>query len=147
MRRLESMEPQYNIEKIFSKMAKLLPMLAKRYYGLEEFEPVIPQVVEYYFEGFNELYKDGDWFAFNVNRSESKELGVPVGTYFKRDQIAPGHPELTTLHEANHAMQDAAGLADDMHHYIPWFDEGFADAIGRMMLYRATGDESLLGKN
>ncbi len=144
--RLEVMEPTYNIEKIFSTMAELLPMLAKQYYGIENFEPVIPQVVEYYFEGFNELYRDGDWFAFNVNRAESKELGVPVGTYFKRDQIAPGHPELTTLHEANHAMQDAAGLADTMHHYIPWFDEGFADAIGRMMLYRATKNDGLLAK-
>jgi hypothetical protein len=146
MDRLSSMEPKYRIEKIFSKMSESLPMLAKKYYGLDEFEPVIPQVVEYYFEGFNELYKDGDWFAFNVNRAESKELGVPIGTYFKRDQIAPGHPELTTLHEANHAMQDAAGLADAGHHYIPWFDEGFADAIGRMMLYRVTEDETLLGK-
>ncbi len=144
--RVAAMSPDYDIEGVFGRMADVLPALANRYYGVEGFEPVQPQVVEYFFEGYNDLYKDGDWFAFNVNAAESRELGVPIGTYFKRDQIAPGHPELTTLHEANHAMQEAVGLPEAFHHYIPWLDEGFADALGRIMLFRATEDEALLAK-
>lgn len=144
--RLSAMQPQYDIEGCFDKMMAAIPQMAKRYYGLENFEAPRPKIVEYFFEGYNELYKDGDWFAFNVNSHEAKEMNVPIGTYFKRSQVSPGHPEFTTLHEANHAMQDAAGIYPDFHHYVPWFDEGFADALGRMMLYRATNDESLLFK-
>ena len=50
------------------------------------------------------------------------------------------------MHEANHAMQERTSAPEGVHHYVPWMDEGFADAFGRMMLFRATGDESLLAK-
>ncbi len=144
--RLERMSPDYDIESVFTRMMAAAPAMAKRYYGIDDFSVPHPKVVEYFFEGYNDLYKDGDWFAFNVNSAEAKELDVPIGIYFKRDQVSPGHPELTTLHEANHAMQDAAGLAAAGHHYIPWMDEGFADALGRCMLARATEDWELIAK-
>lgn len=144
--RLSSMQPEYDIESIFDRMMEAVPAMAKRYYGLENFEAPRPKVVEYYFEGIRDLYRDADWFAFNVNHAESREMDVPVGTYFKRDQVAPGMPEYVALHEANHAMQDACYLAGDLHYYIPWFDEGMADAFGRIMLFRATHDETLLAK-
>ncbi len=127
-------------------MSAHLPALAKRYYGVEEFVPVTPQIVEYYFEGYNELYRNADWFAFNVNEAESRELGVAVGTYFKRDQVSPGIPEFTVMHEANHAMQERAAVPAGVHHYVPWLDEGLADIFGRMMLFAATEDERLLRK-
>jgi hypothetical protein len=142
--RLSKMEPDYDIESVFDRMMEAAPAMAKRYYGLDEFEAPRPKVLEYYFEGFSELYKDGDWFAFNVNHSESKEMNVPIGTYFKRDQVTPGHPELVSMHEANHAMQERAFLSKDGHHYVPWLDEGMADAFARMMLVRATGDWKLM---
>lgn len=144
--RLKVMNPEYDIDAVFDRLATSFPILAKRYYGLTEFEAPRPNVVEYYFEGHNELYKDGDWYAFNVNTFESKELGVPYGTYFKRDQISPGHPEYVAMHEVNHVMQEKVGLYSGFHHYIPWMEEGFADILGKMMLMRATDDESLLKK-
>lgn len=145
-KRLAAMPAQYDIEAVFDRMMEASPGLARRYYGLEDFHAPRPRVVEYYFEGHTDAYRDGDWFAFNVNRAESREMGVPVGIYFKRDQVSPGLPEFAALHEANHAMQEAAYLSGDLHYYIPWMDEGFADAFGRMMLFRATGDETLLAK-
>lgn len=144
--RLSKMRAEYDIESVFDSMMAAVPAVAKRYYSLSDFEAPRPKVVEYYFEGISDLYKDGDWIAFNVNSQESRELGVPVGTYFKRSQVAPGMPEFAALHEANHAMQAAAGLVEKGHHYIPWMDEGLADVLGRMMLFRATGDEALLKK-
>jgi len=142
--RLQELRPEYNIELVFGKMAECLPAMAKRYYGIEAFTPVTPKIVEYYFEGHNDFYRDSDWIAFNVNEAESHELNVPVGTYFKRDQVSPGHPEFTVMHEANHAMQEIAALPPGVHHYVPWLDEGLADAFGRMMLFAATEDETLL---
>ena len=142
--RLASMGTDYDIESIFDRMVEAAPAMASRYYGIEGFEVPRPKVVEYFFEGFNDLYKDGDWFAFNVSQAESKEMDVPVGIYFKRDQVTPGNPELGSLHEANHAMQEKAYAADAGHHYVPWFDEGMADAMARMMLVRATGDWKLM---
>ncbi len=142
--RVSKMESEYRIESVFEKMAKALPAMAKRYYGLDNLEFTTPKVIEYYFEGHSEIYKDADWFAFNVNHSEAKELGVPFGIYFKRSQVTPGMPEYVTMHEANHVMQEKAASAKGYHSYIPWFDEGFADALGRMMLYRATEDEEML---
>lgn len=144
--RLEETDAEYNIESVFTKMAEVLPAMAKRYYGIDGFEPVHPQIVEYFFEGHNEIYKDADWYAFNVNEGESRELNVPVGTYFKRDQVSPGIPEFSVMHEANHAMQEKAALPQGVHHYIPWLDEGLADIFGRMMLYGATENEKLLKK-
>ncbi|HPQ80856.1 MAG TPA: hypothetical protein PLZ86_03935 [bacterium] len=144
--RLSSMQPDYDIESVFDRMMEAVPAMAKRYYGLDNFEAPRPKVVEYYFEGIRDLYRDADWFAFNVNHAESREMDVPVGTYFKRDQVAPGMPEYVALHEANHAMQDACYLTGDLHYYIPWFDEGMADAFGRIMLFRATHDEELMAK-
>jgi hypothetical protein len=144
--RLKTMEPEYDIESVFDRMMQAAPDMAKRYYGIEGFEALRPKVVEYFFEGYNDLYKDGDWFAFNVNQAESKELTVPVGTYFKRDQVSPGHPEFTAMHEANHAMQERAFTPEGVHHYVPWLDEGLADAMARMMLVRATGDWKLMSK-
>ncbi|MFH0798918.1 MAG: hypothetical protein V2A66_01910 [Pseudomonadota bacterium] len=144
--RLKGMRAEYDIDTIFDKMMEVVPQMAKRYYGIDGFEAPRPKVVEYYFEGFNEMYKDSDWTAFNVNRAESHELSVPVGTYFKRDQVSPGMPEFVSLHEANHAMQDAAMQPEGFLHYVPWLDEGLADAFGRMMLFRATGDEEIIGK-
>lgn len=143
-KRLGKMDAEYNIELAFDRMMEAAPAMARRYYGIEEFEAPRPKVVEYFFEGYNDLYRDGDWFAFNVNSVESKEMGVPVGTYFKRDQVTPGHPEFVSMHEANHAMQERAFLSKDAHHYVPWFDEGMADAFSRMMLVRATGDWKLM---
>lgn len=144
--RLEEIDAEYNIESIFRKMSECLPAMAKRYYSIDGFTPVTPQIVEYFFEGHNDLYKDADWSAFNVNEAESRELNVPVGTYFKRDQVSPGHPELIVMHEANHAMQELAATPLGIHHYVPWLDEGLADAFGRMMLFAATEDEKLLSK-
>lgn len=143
-KRLASVSPDYDIEPVFTKMMEATPELARRYYGIEGFEPTRPRILEYFFEGLNDLYKDGDWFAFNVNSAESLELGVPVGTYFKRNQVTPGHPEFVTLHEANHAMQEKTYLGKGPNHYVPWFDEGLADAMSRMMLVRATGDWKLM---
>jgi len=142
--RLKKMEPEYDIESVFSRMIEAAPQMARRYYGIEDFEAPRPKVLEYYFEGYSDLYRDGDWFAFNVNQAESKEMNVPVGTYFKRDQVTPGHPELVSMHEANHAMQERAYLPKDSNHYVPWLDEGLADAFARMMLVRATGDWKLM---
>jgi len=144
--RLGLMPANYDIEAAFDMMLTVAPELAKRYYGVENFEAPRPKVVEYFFEGFSDVYKDGDWFAFNVNSAESAEMNVPVGTYFKRDQVSPGLPEFSAMHEANHAMQEAASLPDGFNHYLPWFDEGLADAFGRMMLYRTMKDEALMGK-
>ncbi|MFH1829270.1 MAG: hypothetical protein ABH871_00640 [Pseudomonadota bacterium] len=144
--RLSTMEPDYDIEGVFDRMMQAAPDMAKRYYGIDGFEPCRPKIVEYFFEGYNELYKDGDWFAFNVSTPESKELSVPVGTYFKRDQVSPGHPEMTAMHEANHAMQERAFTPEGVHHYVPWLDEGLADAMARMMLVRATSDWTLMSK-
>jgi hypothetical protein len=143
---LEEIDAEYNINSVFSKMTASLPSMAKKYYGIEGFQPVTPQIVEYFFEGHNELYKDADWTAFNVNSAESRELGVPVGTYFKRDQVSPGIPEFTVMHEANHAMQELTATPLGVHHYVPWLDEGLADMFGRMMLFAATEDERLLKK-
>lgn len=144
--RLRSMAPDYDIESVFDRTMAAVPEMARRYYGLEGFEAPRPRIVEYFFEGFSEAYKDSDWSAFNVNRAESREMGIPVGVYFKRDQVSPGLSEFVALHEANHAMQEATYLKGDLHAYIPWMDEGLADALGRMMLFRATGDERLLAK-
>lgn len=127
-------------------MAESLPAAAKKYYGIDGFEPVKPQIVEYFFEGFNDMYKDADWNAFNVDSNESREMNVPVGTYFKRDQVSPGQPEFGVMHEANHVMQELAGKPSGAHHYVPWLDEGLADMFGRMMLFAATEDEKLLKK-
>ena len=144
--RLAAMKPDYDIEAVFDQMMAAVPAMAKRYYGLEDFEAPRPKVVEYFFEGYRDLYRDAEWFAFNVNHAEAREMEVPVGTYFKRNQVAPGMPEYVALHEANHAMQDATYLAGDLHYYIPWFDEGLADALGKIMLFRATHDEALIAK-
>ena len=144
--RLKEIDAEYNIESVFTKMSADLPAMAKRYYGIDGFEPVKPQIVEYFFEGYNELYKDADWFAFNVNEAESRELNVPAGTYFKRDQVSPGIPEFAVMHEANHAMQERAATPQGVHHYVPWLDEGLADIFGRMMLFATTEDERLLRK-
>lgn len=144
--RLRTMSPEYDIDAVFDQMMAAVPAMAKRYYGLEDFEAPRPQIVEYFFEGFSDVYRESDWSAFNVNRAESREMGVPVGTYFKRDQVSPGLPEYVAFHEANHAMQEATYLKGDLHTYIPWMDEGLADALGRMMLFRATGNESLIAK-
>ncbi len=144
--RLKDMDPDYDIESVFARIIQQLPGMAKRYYGIDDFAPVKPQVIEYFFEGYNDLYKTSDWFAFNVSKAESVELSVPVGTYFKRDQVSPGMPEYVTMHEANHALQEKTCAPDGVHHYVPWMDEGFADALGRIMLFRATGDESLIAK-
>lgn len=144
--RLSKMNPEYDIESVFDRMIEAMPMLAKRYYGIDGFEAPRPKVIEYYFEGHNDLYKDGDWIAFNVNSMESKELNVPVGTYFKRNQVSPGMPEFVTMHEANHAMQEKVATTTDYHNYIPWMDEGIADILGRMMLFRATENEDLMMK-
>lgn len=144
--RLSELDTEYDIQSAFSKMSGSLPMLAKRYYGIEGFEPAAPQIVEYFFEGHNDIYRDADWIAFNVNRAESQELNVPVGAYYKRDQISPGLTEFSVIHEANHAMQEMAGLPPGVHHYVPWLDEGLADIIGRMMLFAVTENEKLLRK-
>ncbi len=144
--RLKEMDAEYDLESLFSKIADSIPALAKKYYGIEGFKPSVPRIVEYFFQGYNDLYKDADWFAFNVNNAESKELGVPVGAYYKRDQVSPGMTEFSILHEANHAMQEIASLPPGVHHYVPWLDEGLADIIGRMMIYAITGDEKLLRK-
>jgi len=144
--RLKAMRPEYDIDPIFDRMQSEAPALAKRYYGIDGFAAPRPRVLEYFFEGINDMYKDGDWFAFNVNKTESIEMNVPVGTYFKRDQVSPGQPEFVALHEANHAMQEIAASPEGICHYVPWFDEGLADAIGRMMLFRVTRDESLIAK-
>lgn len=142
--RLSEIDSEYNIESVFSKMSENLPAMSKRYYGIDGFEPVKPQIVEYYFEGHNDLYKDADWSAFNVNEAESRELNVPVGTYFKRDQVSPGYPEFVVMHEANHAMQERTATPLGVHHYVPWLDEGLADAFGRMMLFAATENDKAL---
>ena len=144
--RLSRMSPEYDIESVFDRMVEAVPAMARRYYGIESFEAPRPKVLEYYFEGIRDLYRDADWFAFNVNHAESREMDVPVGTYFKRNQVSPGMPEYVAMHEANHAMQDACYLTGDLHYYIPWFDEGLADAFGRIMLFRATHDEELIRK-
>lgn len=142
--RLKEMDSNYDLQSVFDKMNATLPQLAKRYYGIDEFNPVTPQIVEYYFEGHNEIYKDADWFAFNVNEAESGDLNVPVGTYFKRDQVSPGQAEFAVMHEANHAMQALTALPPGVHHYVPWLDEGLADVFGRMMLYAVTNNDKLL---
>jgi hypothetical protein len=144
--RLTKLSPEYDIDAVFERMMTTLPMLARRYYSLEGFEPTKPVVVEYFFEGINDMYKDADWSAFNMSTAESKEMNVPVGIYFKRNQVSPGIPEFVVMHEANHAMQEHVCTPAGFHHYIPWMDEGFADAFGRMMLFRATEDESMLAK-
>jgi len=144
--RLQEQDAEYRIEAVFAKMAENLPAMAKRYYGIDGFEPLTPKIVEYYFEGHNDLYKNADWFAFNVNEAESRELQVPVGTYFKRDQVSPASTEFAVLHEANHAMQERAALPPGVHHYVPWLDEGTADIFGRMMLFATTQNENLLHK-
>lgn len=144
--RLSGMSPDYDIERVFAGMPESLPALAKRYYGIDNFESTKPSIVEYYFEGYTDIYKDADWSAFNVNSYEAKDLNVPVGIYFKRSQVTPGIPEYVCMHEANHVMQEAVALPRGYHSYIPWMDEGFADAIGRMMLFRATEDETLIKK-
>jgi hypothetical protein len=144
--RLSVMEANYDIEAVFDHMSGSLKNLAKRYYGIEDIEFPRPQIVEYYFEGYSDIYKDADWSAFNVNSMESKELGIPVGIYFKRSQVAPGYPELVTMHESNHVMQEHTAMPVGYHSYLPWMDEGFADCLGKMMLFRATEDEKLLGK-
>ena len=144
--RLREMDSNYDIQSVFDKMAANLPQLAKRYYSLEEFNPLAPQIVEYFFEGHNEIYKDADWFAFNVSEAESQDLKVPVGTYFKRDQVSPGQTEFAVMHEANHAMQALTALPPGVHYYVPWLDEGLADVMGRLMLYAVTNDDKLLNK-
>ncbi len=144
--RLRAMNPEYDIDSVFDRMQAEAPALAKRYYGIASFDAPRPRVLEYFFEGINDMYKDGDWFAFNVNRAESAEMNVPIGTYFKRDQVSPGQPEFVAMHEVNHAMQDMAASPEGFHHYVPWFDEGLADSFGRMMLFRVTKDESLIAK-
>ncbi len=146
LQRLLAIPPEYDIEAVFDRMMEAVPAMARRYYGIEGFAAPRPRVLEYYFEGMNDLYRDGDWFAFNVSKAESAELSVPVGTYFKRDQVAPGHPEFVALHEANHAMQELTALPEGRHHYVPWLDEGMADVMARMMLLRATGDEPMMLK-
>jgi len=143
---LSEVDAEYNIESVFSKMSADLPAMAKRYYGIDGFTPVKPQIVEYYFEGINDLYKDADWIAFNVTEAESRELNVPVGTYFKRDQVSPGIPEFGVMHEANHAMHELVATPMGVHFYVPWLDEGLSDIIGRMMLFATTEDEKLLRK-
>jgi hypothetical protein len=143
--RLSKMDAEYDIERIIDKMMEALPALAKRYYGLDAFEAPRPKIIEYFFEGINDMYKDADWSAFNMSTAESKEMNVPVGIYFKRDQVAPGLPEFVIMHEANHAMQEKAS-SPPFHHYVPWFDEGVADIVGRMMLFRATESEALIAK-
>lgn len=55
-------------------------------------------------------------------------------------------PEYVTMHEANHVMQEKVCVPLGIHHYIPWMDEGLADVLGKMMLFRATGDEKLITK-
>jgi hypothetical protein len=142
--RLSELDTEYDIQSAFSKMSVSMPMLAKKYYGIEGFEPPAPQIVEYFFEGHNDLYRDADWIAFNVNRAESQELNVPVGAYYKRDRVSPGLTEFSVFHEANHAMQEIASLPPGVHHYVPWLDEGLADIIGRMMLFAVTENEKLL---
>jgi len=144
--RLSKVSPEYDIDSVFNKMIDIMPTLAKRYYDIDDFSAPRPQVVEYYFEGYNDMYKDGDWTAFNVNVMESKEMNVPVGTYFKRSQVSPGAPEFVAMHEANHAMQERAAVSNKFNHYVPWMDEGSADILARLMLFRATEDENLLMK-
>lgn len=144
--RLEEIDAEYNIDSVFAKMTSSLPAMAKKYYGIDEFKPVTPQIVEHFFEGHNDLYKDADWMAFNVSEAESRELNVPVGTYFKRNQVSPGIPEFSVMHEANHAMHELVATPQGVHHYVPWLDEGLSDVIGRMMLFAATEDERLLKK-
>ena len=144
--RILKINPEYDIDSVFDKMAEALPKLAKKYYGIEDFEPIRPSVVDYYFEGHSDVYKNADWSAFNVNSVESKELSVPVGIYFKKSQVTPGMPEYVTMHETNHMMQEKVATPNGYHHYIPWFDEGFADVFGKMMLFRATEDENMLLK-
>lgn len=146
LQRLRIIPPEYDIEAVFDRMMEAVPAMARRYYGIDDFVAPRPRVLEYYFEGINDLYRDGDWFAFNVSKAESVELSVPVGTYFRRDQVAPGHPEFVSLHEANHAMQELTSLPEGRHHYVPWLDEGMADVLARMMLLRATGDEAMMLK-
>lgn len=144
--RVATLPVSYDIDAVFDAMMAAVDAMAKRYYGVEGIVVPRPRVVEYYFEGFSELYRDGDWFAFNVSQAESLELGVPVGTFFKRSQVSPGQAEFTAFHEANHVMQEAAMLPEGVHQYVPWLDEGLADALGRLMLLRATKDEQLLGR-
>jgi hypothetical protein len=139
--RLSKMEPNYDIESVFDRMMEAAPQMAHRYYGIEDFEAPRPKVLEYYFEGYSDLYKDGDWFAFNVNSAESKEMNVPIGTYFKRDQVTPGHPELVSMHEANHAMQERAFLSKNAHQYVPWLDGRLeADGVAEEVAHRDRGE-------
>lgn len=142
--RLKKIDPEYDIESIFKKMEQSLPEMAMRYFGIRDYKPVKTEVIEYFFEGYNDVYKDADWNAFNVDEAESKEYNVPVGIYFKRSQVAPGYPEYVVMHENVHQFTAPASMDELTHYYVPWVMEGFADTFGFLMLYRATKDFELV---
>lgn len=143
-KRLSVMKAEYDIDAVFDGASSHVSTMAKRYYGIDKIEIPRPQVVEYFFEGHNDVYKNAKWSAFNVDRSESRDLGVPVGVYFKRTSVSPGYTEYCFLHEANHAMQEIAFQPDGYHYYVPWLFEGLADVLARLMLFRMTGDDVLM---
>lgn len=144
--RLQKMDPEYNIESVFKKMSADLPKMAKLFFNIDGYKPVHTQVVEYFFEGYNTLYKDADWNAFNVDAAESKEYNVPIGIYFKRSQVAPGYPEYVVLHENVHQFTASSRMDNTTHYYVPWIDEGFADTFGYLMLYKTTKDLGLVSR-
>lgn len=145
-KRLEKLSPTYDIESVITKMSADLPAMARHYFAIENYKPVPGHVVEYYFEGFNDSFKEWDYIAFNIDPNESIEYNVPVGIYFKRDHVMPGFPEFVVMHENIHQFTANASLNRGTIHYVPWFNEGFGDALGFLMLYRTTKDLSLMSK-
>ena len=53
--RLAAMPPDYDIEAVFDRMMAAVPAMARRYYGLDDFEAPRPKVVEYVFEDYRDL--------------------------------------------------------------------------------------------
>ncbi len=137
---LAEMDNKYDFEGEIAAITSKLPPLADLYFGIKNFksEPVV--MVEYYFEGYNDLYKNSDWYAFNVDPVESAQMKVPVAAYYKRSWIMPFSTPHSIIHENIHQMQALSIIPKGEHRYVPWFDEGMADVVSLMMFYKITND-------
>ncbi len=141
-KRLNDFDPNYDFENEVEAITKKLPTLAKRYFGIDGYQSVYSKIVEYYFEGFNEMYKDADWYAFNVNDVEAREMKVSVGTYYKRSWIMPFNTAWAIVHENIHQMHRSVSQPAGSDRYVPWICEGIADVFGVLMLYKVGGNKN-----
>lgn len=141
-KRLKDFNPVYDFETEVETISKKLPALAKKYFGLNKFESANSKIVEYFFEGFADLYRDADWYAFNVNSVESKEMNVPIGTYYKRSWIVPLYTPWAIIHENIHQMHHAVSAPPGSDRYVAWILEGVADVYGILMFHKIIGNKN-----